>query len=98
MTFTVAGEGTGTVTVAISGELDIAGIAELDRAVRPALAATPERLVLELAGLRFADSSAIALWVRWAAEVGALELRDVSSLLRSVITTMGLASTLRVAS
>jgi hypothetical protein len=50
--------------------------------------------VIDLARLRFADSSAIALWVRWASMVGAIELRNASPLLRRVVTTMGLSERL----
>jgi hypothetical protein len=46
--------------------------------------------------LASADSSAIALWVRWASAVPQIELRDVSPLLRRVVESMGLAETLHV--
>ena len=52
----------------------------------------------ELADLRFADSSALALWVRWAGSVGSIELRHCSPLLRRVIETMGLDQTFRLTS
>ena len=67
---------------------------ELAAAVDPVIADSPARLVLDVSGLRFADSAAIALWVRWANDVGELELRHPSALLRRVIETMGLAERL----
>ncbi len=82
--------------VAVSGELDIASVDELDAAVAPLLEAGPVGLVVDVSDLRFADSSAIALWVRWAAMVGDLELRHCSPLLRRVIESMGLEQTLRL--
>jgi anti-anti-sigma factor len=94
MTYTVTG-GEGDVTVvSIAGELDTGSVDELYRGVADALTPPPARLVIDLARLRFADSSAIALWVRWASMVGAIELRNASPLLRRVVTTMGLSERL----
>jgi anti-anti-sigma factor len=94
MTFDVSGAVGGTVIVAISGELDISNIKRLETAVDPIIATKPGRLVVDLRGLRFADSSAIAVWMRWATAVGGIELRNASPLLRQVITSMGLAGKL----
>jgi anti-anti-sigma factor len=82
--------------VKLDGELDITTIDDLDEAVKPIIDADPERLVVDVSGLRFADSSAIALWVKWSSTVRALEIRDPSPLLRRVIESMGLAQTLGV--
>jgi anti-anti-sigma factor len=95
MEFDVVNDGP-TAIVTISGELDIANIGELEAAVEPVVTGKPERLVIDVGGLSFADSSAIALWVRWAATVGEIELRDVSPLLRRVIGSMGLERKLRL--
>ena len=56
-----------------------------------------EVLVVEVGDVSFADSSAIAMWVRWAGAVPQFELRDPSPLLRRVIRTMGLGVKLGVA-
>jgi anti-sigma B factor antagonist len=82
--------------VRITGELDITNVDALESAVDAALKRHPGRLILDLSGLRFADSSAIALWVRWSTAVHEIELRDVSPILRRVIDSMGLADTLNV--
>lgn len=84
------------LAVTINGELDITNVDALESAVRSALRHHPGRLIVELRGLRFADSSAIALWVRWSTAVHEIELRDVSPILRRVIDSMGLADTLNV--
>jgi hypothetical protein len=55
-----------------------------------------EKRLSDLRGLRFADSSAIALWVRWSTAVHEIELRDVSPILGRVIDSIGLADTLNV--
>jgi anti-anti-sigma factor len=96
MTFDVMEEDDLTLTVKLAGELDITNVDELASAVAPALEREPPRVVVDVADLRFADSSAIALWVQWATAVPNIELRDVSPLLRRVVESMGLAETLNV--
>jgi len=96
MTFRIETGADGAPVVTVSGELDIANVDDLERAAAPVIDGSPERLILELADLRFADSSALALWVRWAASVGSIELRHCSPLLRRVIESMGLDGTFRV--
>jgi anti-anti-sigma factor len=97
MTFDVVDEDDRTVRVTLSGELDITNVERLAAAVEPALKRGPDCLIVDVGGLRFADSSAIALWVRWATSVPDIELRDVPPLLRRVVESMGLTDTLRVA-
>lgn len=82
--------------VAVRGELDIATADELEALVAPIIAKKPTRLVLDLSELQFADSSAIAQWVRWSAGVEELELRNPPPLIRRVIASMGLEKTLCV--
>jgi anti-anti-sigma factor len=89
--FSAGVDDAGTATVTIDGELDLSNVGALEHEVAPVLAARPKRLIVDVSGLRFADSSAIALWVRWAGTVSQFELRDPSPLLRRVITAMGLA-------
>ncbi len=96
MTFDIAEDGEAGSTVTVRGELDISNVDRLEAAVAPVLVRRPQRLVVDVTGLAFADSSAIAAWVRWAAVVEELEMRGASPLLRQVITRMGLARTLRL--
>lgn len=84
------------LVVAVSGELDITNVDGLATAVAAALKRTSTRLVVDLSRLRFADSSAIALWVQWSTLVDDIELREPSPLLRKVIGSMGLSRTLHV--
>ena len=96
MSFDVVQGGDRSLKVTVSGELDITNIDALASAVAPAVEREPERLVIEVGDLRFADSSAIALWVKWATAVPDVELRHVSPLLRRVVDSMGLSETLKV--
>jgi anti-anti-sigma factor len=98
MSFDVAEADTGSAIVTITGELDIATIDPLQSEVADVLAREPSRLIVDVGRVRFADSSAIALWVRWAGAVSQFELRDPPPLLRKVVTAMGLAETLGLAS
>lgn len=96
MTFRVVEGDDRTVTVTVSGELDITNVAPLGSAVASALEHHPVRLIVDARDLSFADSSAIALWVKWSTAVPKIELRDAPPLLRRVVNTMGLTDTLNV--
>lgn len=96
VSFDVSAEADGSTVVWISGELDISAVDALRQRVDPVLDDGPSRLVVDVSGLRFADSSAIALWVRWAGDVDEFELRRPSPLLSRVIRGMGLAEKLGV--
>jgi anti-anti-sigma factor len=86
----------GVLVVRIAGELDLSAIPELEAAVEPALAAKPRGLIVDVSGLRFADSSAIALWVRWALATPQFELRDPPAFVKRVLAAMGLSERLGV--
>ena len=90
--------GSDTVTITLRGELDVANADSLDEAVTPLIERGANSLVLDVSELRFADSSAIALWVRWSTRVDHIELRRPSPLLRKVIASMGLSERLRLVS
>jgi anti-anti-sigma factor len=97
MNFDVVDVDDRTVKVTLSGELDITNVEKLAAAVAPALERGPDCLIVDVGDLRFADSSAIALWVQWATAVPDIELLDVPPLLRRVVQSMGLSGTLKVA-
>ena len=59
MTFDVASSD-GNAVVTVRGELDISNVDQLEAAVAPILETKPDRLIVDLGGLRFADSSAHA--------------------------------------
>jgi anti-sigma B factor antagonist len=86
----------GVATVRIGGELDMSSVDRLEAEVGRVLSEGPSRLVVDVGDVSFADSSAIAMWVRWAGAVPEFELRDPSPLLSRVIRTMGLGVKLGV--
>jgi anti-anti-sigma factor len=96
MTFELVAADDGAPIIKVAGELDITSIDELEEGVQPILDRAPDVLVIDASSLRFADSSAIALWVKWSMMVRRLEVRNPPELLRRVIDSMGLDEALRV--
>jgi anti-anti-sigma factor len=79
-----------TLSVRLAGELDLSNVERVEAELAPELARHPRHLILDASRLEFADSSAIALWLRWSREVERFEVRELSPLLRRVLTAMGL--------
>jgi anti-sigma B factor antagonist len=94
LTVDLAGEEDGSPLARLTGELDMNTVPELETKLAPIMRSSPERLIIDVGALEFADSSAIALWVRWANVVRELEIRNPSLILRRVIERMGLAERL----
>jgi anti-anti-sigma factor len=86
----------GSPVVKLKGELDMTTAPRLEATVASIIARSPSRLVVDARELEFADSSAIALLVRWANLVHQVEIRQPPELLRRVIARMGLADKLQV--
>ncbi len=94
MRHTVTDLGDGSFLVALEGELDLSMTDELRTAVEDTVAAVTGTLVVDVARLRFADSSAIALWVSWSQRVPKLEIRNPPPMIARVIQAMGLTKKL----
>ena len=94
ISFDVVRDGDRHATVLIVGELDISGVEPIAARVNEVLGNGVTSLTVDVAGVRFADSSAIALWVTWAGAVDEFELREPPPLLRRVIGAMGLSEKL----
>jgi anti-sigma B factor antagonist len=82
--------------LALAGELDSSNVQQLEAAVATIVDQAPERVVLDLSGLRFMDSAGISVLVRLAGEVQTVEIRDPSPIVRRVIEITGLTSVLQV--
>ncbi len=96
LNYEVSEDHDGTLVVKLEGELDMMTTPELESAVNPKLESNPARLLVEASELAFADSSAIALLVRWANRIPEVEIQQPPELLRRVIARMGLAERLQV--
>lgn len=84
----------GRVVLKLEGELDMATADELRAAVDEMIDDATQVLVLDVEQLRFADSSAIALWVSWCKRVPRVEVHKPRPMVRRVIEAMGLTDRL----
>ena len=90
--------GDGRLTVELAGELDIAGLAEVETALTELLGREPQPLVIDLAGLQFLDSSGIAALIRIANRFDPVEIRHAGPQIQRVLTMLGLAERLGLGS
>lgn len=86
----------GTISVAISGELDISNAEVLRKQFEPILALLPATLIIDIAELTFMDSSGIALLVQLATRIDSITLRNASPLIRRVLEATGVTTLLGV--
>ncbi len=84
----------GGMVVCCSGELDLAGAADVREALEELLAAGGRPLVLDLTELRFLDSSGVAVLIRLANNFRPLRIRGAAPPVRRVIEVLGLADRL----
>jgi anti-anti-sigma factor len=82
----------GTPTLKLSGELDIASIGPIRASIDALVATRPERVVVDLTELRFLDSSGLSLLLVIADQVAEVELRNPSAMIRKIIDLTGLLS------
>jgi anti-anti-sigma factor len=84
----------GVLTLSIAGELDLASIESVHEAIDEVLNGEPERVVFDLGGLTFMDSSGIAMMLQVSKRVGSIEVRNVTPIVRRVIEATGLVAVL----
>lgn len=86
----------GARLVHLEGEVDIANGSAVQSALESALAGSPERVTIDLAGLEFMDSSGLAVLLAIGSEVEELRLRRPTAIVRRIIEVSGLSDVLRV--
>jgi anti-anti-sigma factor len=86
----------GAPVIGLQGELDLSNVDAVRGALEDLLAAEPARVVFDLSGLSFMDSSGIALLIQTAERAGRIELQKPSPVVRRLIESMGLATVLGV--
>jgi len=95
---TTSVDANGTAVVSIAGELDISNVEEVERECAEAVSASPERIVFDLAGLTFMDSSGLAMLLRINQAVEHVSIRDASHAVRRIVEATGLTEQLHLES
>ena len=80
----------------VSGELDLASVDRARSAIEAAIKEAPDRVVFDLSGLEFMDSSGISLFLTVAACVPLVETRNPTPIVRQLVEMTGLGETLRL--
>ncbi len=93
-----AREEDGVLVLRLSGELDVTNAKQVRSAVDAVLTSETERLIFDLEGLQFMDSSGIAMLVSVAREGREVQLRNPSAIVRRLIELTGLAETFGITS
>jgi anti-anti-sigma factor len=86
----------GSPLLTVSGELDISNASELEEVVTSIAATRPERLVFDMAGLRFIDSAGLAVLLRASHAAADVRLRAPSAAVRRLVELTGLSDVLSI--
>ncbi len=84
----------GVLTLSIAGELDLASVESVHETIDEAVNGNPERIVFDLGGVTFMDSSGIAMMLQVSKRVGNVKVRNVRPIVRRVIEATGLVEVL----
>jgi anti-anti-sigma factor len=86
----------GAPAVSLVGEIDISNAASLGVVLDELIGDETHHLVVDLAALRFMDSSGIAMLLRVAARIQTIEIREPSDVVRRIIECTGLTDVLPI--
>jgi anti-anti-sigma factor len=84
----------GTAVIRLSGELDMVSVESVRSVIEGALPGQGDRLVFEISGLDFMDSSGIALLISMTRKVKTVEVRNPTAIVRRIIELTGLTDIL----
>ena len=91
-----AGDESGVPVVRLTGEIDISNAERLGDALESIVGPDARELVVDLDGLEFMDSAGIAMLLRTASRMDAVELRNPSDVMRRIIECTGLTGIFRM--
>jgi anti-sigma B factor antagonist len=90
----VANGPSGTVTVRLSGDIDVSVTSSFTEALQVALDGTATRVVFDLTSTTFLDSSGLNMMVAVAKRVPEVTIRNPTPMIRKILTITGLNETL----
>jgi anti-anti-sigma factor len=96
LTADVTFEDGGTAVVRVVGEIDISTVDAVNTALLAAVENHPDRVVFDLSGVEFMDSSGIAALLRARKAVSSIEIRNPSTVVRRLIDMTGLTEVLPI--
>jgi anti-sigma B factor antagonist len=88
----------GTPVVSLAGELDLTNAEQVRSVISGSLSGQAARLVFDMSGVEFMDSSGIALLASAVQKVQEVELRNPTPIVRRLVELTGLAGILRISS
>jgi anti-sigma B factor antagonist len=86
----------GTPVVSLAGELDLTNAGQVRSVISDSLSGQAARLVFDMSGVEFMDSSGIALLASAVQKVQEVELRNPTPIVRRLVELTGLAGLLRI--
>jgi anti-sigma B factor antagonist len=84
----------GGLVAVLGGELDLAGVGDVAAPLGELMAREPQPLVVDLADVRFLDSSGVAVLIRLANRFAPVRTRAAEPPVRRVIEVLGLGDRL----
>jgi anti-sigma B factor antagonist len=87
-------EESGALVVRVTGEVDMSNAGDIREVVDQVTATGVDRLIFDLGGLEFIDSSGLAVLLAAAQKVPSVQLRNPSPIVRRVVEVTGLSETL----
>jgi anti-sigma B factor antagonist len=87
-------EESGARVVRVTGEVDMSNAGDIREVVDQVTATGVDRLIFDLGGLEFIDSSGLAVLLAAAQRVPSVQLRNPSPIVRRVVEVTGLSETL----
>jgi anti-sigma B factor antagonist len=88
----------GTPVIWLSGELDITNVGQVRTAIDAAFGSHPDRVVLDVSGVTFTDSSGVALLALTTHRAREVQIRRPTPIVRRLIELTGLDQVLRITS
>ena len=92
----VTADANGVPIIKLTGEIDLSNADKVRAAIEPTVSSAPERIVFDLSGLDFLDSSGIALLLYVAAKTGTVQIQNPSEIVRRIIEVTGLSEILHM--